>query len=159
MRKTCTKAKFSRYMAVSKSCVSKWLKMGIIAALPDGRLDLHACDRRVAEYWNRPRQFRDDMEHDLLLWRTEKIRQQAEMLVLRRMQLEGKLIPLTEHQRELREVRQDFLDEVLEAIMDTLHDIYAHHADNFDPWTIERALRYEIPRKLSYGTLGRQRSV
>ena len=107
MRKTCTKAEFSRYMGVSKSCVSKWLKMGIIAALPDGRLDLHACDRRVAEYWNRPRQFRDDMEHDLLLWRTEKIRQQAEMLVLRRRCLEGKLIPLTDHQRELREVRQD----------------------------------------------------
>ena len=99
------------------------------------------------------------MEHDLLRWRTEKIRQQAEMLVLHRMQLEGKLIPLTDHQRELREVRQDFLDEVLEAIMDTLHDIYAHHVDNFDPWIIERALRYEVPRKLSSGMLGRQRSV
>jgi hypothetical protein len=54
---------------------------------------------------------------------------------------------------------QDFLDEVLEAIMDTLHDIYAHHVDNFDPWIIDQVLRYEIPRKLSSGMLGRQRSV
>ena len=148
MRKTCTKAAFSRYMGVSKSCVSKWLKMGIITALPDGRLDLHACDRRVAEYWNRPRRFRDDMEHDLLRWRTEKIRQQAEMLVLRRRCLGGKLIPLTDHQRELREARQDFLDEVLEAVTDALRNIYDRNADDFHPWTVERALRYELPRRL-----------
>ena len=107
MRKTCTKAEFSRYMGVSKSCVSKWPNMGIITALTDGRLNLHACDRRVAEYWNRPRRFRDDMEHDLLRWRIENIRQRTVLLNLRRMQLEGKLIPLPAHQRELREVRQD----------------------------------------------------
>ena len=131
MRKTCTKAAFSRYMGVSKSCVSKWLNMGIITALPDGRLNLHACDRRVAEYWNRPRQFRDDMEHDLLLWRTEKIRQQAEMLVLRRRCLEGKLIPLADHQRELREVSQNFLDELRDKIRLIMDEIYDRNPDDF----------------------------
>ena len=149
MRKTCTKAEFSRYMGVSKSCVSKWLKMGIIAALPDGRLDLHACDRRVAEYWNRPRRFRDDMEHDLLLWRTEKIRQQAEMLVLRRRCLEGKLIPLTDHQRELREVRQDFLDEVLDKIRLIMDEIYDRNPDDFFPSRVELILSQKLRRRLS----------
>ena len=148
MRKTCTKAEFSRYMGVSKSCVSKWLKMGIIAALPDGRLDLHACDRRVAEYWNRPRRFRDDMEHDLLLWRTEKIRQQAEMLVLRRRCLEGKLIPLTDHQRELREVRQDFLDEVLDKVRLVMDEIYDRNPDDFFPSRVELILSQELRRRL-----------
>ena len=112
MRKTCTKAEFSRYMGVSKSCVSKWLKMGIIAALPDGRLNLHACDRRVAEYWNRPRRFRDDMEHDLLRWRIENIRQRTVLLNLRRMQLEGKLIPLTDHQRKIREILAELSSQI-----------------------------------------------
>ena len=149
MRKTCTKAAFSRYMGVSKSCVSKWLKMGIIAALPDGRLDLHACDRRVAEYWNRPRRFRDDMEHDLLLWRTEKIRQQTEMLVLRRRCLEGKLIPLTDHQRELREVRQDFLDELRDKIRLIMDEIYDRNPDDFFPSRVELILSQELRRRLS----------
>ena len=148
MRKTCTKAEFSRYMGVSKSCVSKWLKMGIIAALPDGRLDLHACDRRVAEYWNRPRRFRDDMEHDLLLWRTEKIRQQAEMLVLRRRCLEGKLIPLTDHQRELREVSQDFLDELRNKIRLVMDEIYDRNPDDFFPSRVELILSQELRRRL-----------
>ena len=148
MRKTCTKAKYSRYMGVSKSCVSKWLKMGIITALPDGRLDLHACDRRVAEYWNRPRRFRDDMEHDLLLWRTEKIRQQAEMLVLRRRCLEGKLIPLTDHQRELREVRQDFLDELRDKIRLIMDEIYDWNPDDFFPSRVELILSQELRRRL-----------
>ena len=123
--------------------------MGIIAALPDGRLNLHACDRRVAEYWNRPRQFRDDMEHDLLLWRTEKIRQQAEMLVLRRRCLEGKLIPLTEHQRELREVRQDFLDELRDKIRLIMDEIYDRNPDDFFPSRVELILSQEIRRRLS----------
>jgi hypothetical protein len=149
MRKTYTKAAFSRYMGVSKSCVSKWLKMGIITALPDGRLDLHACDRRVAEYWNRPRRFRDDMEHDLLRWRTEKIRQQAEMLVLRRRCLEGKLIPLTDHQRELREVRQDFLDELRDKIRLIMDEIYDRNPDDFFPSRIELILSQELRRRLS----------
>ena len=149
MRKTCTKAEFSRYMGVSKSCVSKWLKMGIIAALPDGRLNLHACDRRVAEYWNRPRRFRDDMEHDLLRWRTEKIRQQAEMLVLRRRCLEGKLVPLTDHQRELREVRQDFLDELRDKIRLIMDEIYDRNPDDFFPSRIELILSQELRRRLS----------
>ena len=122
--------------------------MGIIAALPDGRLNLHACDRRVAEYWNRPRQFRDDMEHDLLLWRTEKIRQQAEMLVLRRMQLEGKLILLTDHQRELREVRQDFLDELRDKIRLIMDEIYDRNPDDFFPSRVELILSQELRRKL-----------
>ena len=149
MRKTCTKAEFSRYMGVSKSCVSKWLKMGIIAALPDGRLDLHACDRRVAEYWNRPRRFRDDMEHDLLRWRTEKIRQQAEMLVLRRRCLEGKLIPLTEHQRELREVSQNFLDELRDKIRLIMDEIYDRNPDDFFPSRVELILSQKLRRRLS----------
>ena len=123
--------------------------MGIIAALPDGRLNLHACDRRVAEYWNRPRQFRDDMEHDLLRWRTEKIRQQAEMLVLRRRCLEGKLIPLTDHQRELREVRQDFLDEVLDKIRLIMDEIYDRNPDDFFPSRVELILSQELRRRLS----------
>ena len=129
--------------------VSKWLKMGIIAALPDGRLNLHACDRRVAEYWNRPRRFRDDMEHDLLLWRTEKIRQQAEMLVLRRRCLEGKLIPLTDHQRELREVRQDFLDELRDKIRLIMDEIYDRNPDDFFPSRVELILSQELRRRLS----------
>ena len=123
--------------------------MGIIAALPDGRLNLHACDRRVAEYWNRPWRFRDDMEHDLLLWRTEKIRQQAEMLVLRRMQLEGKLIPLTDHQRELREVRQDFLDELRDKIRLIMDEIYDRNPDDFFPSRVELILSQELRRRLS----------
>ena len=122
--------------------------MGIIAALPDGRLNLHACDRRVAEYWNRPRRFRDDMEHDLLLWRTEKIRQQAEMLVLRRRCLEGKLIPLTDHQRELREVRQDFLDELRDKIRLIMDEIYDRNPDDFFPSRVELILSQELRRRL-----------
>ena len=123
--------------------------MGIIAALPDGRLDLHACDRRVAEYWNRPRRFRDDMEHDLLRWRTEKIRQQAEMLVLRRRCLEGKLIPLTDHQRELREVRQDFLDELRDKIRLIMDEIYDRNPDDFFPSRVELILSQELRRRIS----------
>ena len=123
--------------------------MGIIAALPDGRLNLHACDRRVAEYWNRPRRFRDDMEHDLLRWRTEKIRQQAEMLVLRRRCLEGKLIPLTDHQRELREVRQDFLDELRDKIRLIMDEIYDRNPDDFFPSRVELILSQELRRRLS----------
>ena len=97
---------------------------------------------------NRPRRFRDDMEHDLLLWRTEKIRQQAEMLVLRRMQLEGKLIPLTEHQRELREVRQDFLDELRDKIRLIMDEIYDRNPDDFFPSRVELILSQELRRKL-----------
>ena len=123
--------------------------MGIIAALPDGRLNLHACDRRVAEYWNRPRRFRDGMEHDLLRWRTEKICQQAEMLVLRRRCLEGKLIPLTEHQRELREVRQDFLDELRDKIRLIMDEIYDRNPDDFFPSRVELILSQELRRRLS----------
>ena len=122
--------------------------MGIITALPDGRLNLHACDRRVAEYWNRPRQFRDDMEHDLLRWRTEKLRQQAEMLVLRRRCLEGKLIPLTDHQRELREVRQDFLDELRDKIRLIMDEIYDRNPDDFFPSRVELILSQELRRRL-----------
>ena len=125
------------------------LLVGIIVALPDGRLDLHACDRRVAEYWNRPRRFRDDMEHDLLRWRTEKIRQQAEMLVLRRRCLEGKLIPLTDHQRELREVRQDFLDELRDKIRLIMDEIYDRNPDDFFPSRVELILSQELRRRLS----------
>ena len=123
--------------------------MGIIAALPDGRLNLHACDRRVAEYWNRPRRFRDDMEHDLLLWRTEKIRQQAEMLVLRRRCLEGTLLPLTDHQRELREVRQDSLDELRDKIRLIMDEIYDRNPDDFFPSRVELILSQELRRRLS----------
>ena len=119
-----------------------------VTALPDDRLNLHACDRRVAEYWNRPRQFRDDMEHDLLLWRTEKIRQQAEMLVLRRRCLEGKLIPLTDHQRELREVRQDFLDELRDKIRLIMDEIYDRNPDDFFPSRVELILSQELRRRL-----------
>ena len=124
------------------------LLVGIIAALPDGRLDLHACDRRVAEYWNRPRRFRDDMEHDLLRWRTERTRQQAEMLVLRRRSLEGKLIPLTDHQRELREVRQDFLDELRDKIRLIMDEIYDRNPDDFFPSRVELILSQELRRRL-----------
>ena len=89
------------------------------------------------------------MEHDLLRWRTEKIRQQAEMLVLRRRCLEGKLIPLTDHQRELREVRQDFLDELRDKIRLIMDEIYDRNPDDFFPSRGELILSQELRRRLS----------
>ena len=89
------------------------------------------------------------MEHDLLHWRIENIRQRTVLLNLRRMQLEGKLIPLTEHQRELREVRQDFLDELRDKIRLIMDEIYDRNPDDFFPSRVELILSQELRRRIS----------
>jgi len=62
--------------------------------------------------------------------------------------MEGPLIPLTEHQRELREVRQDFLDEVLDKVRLILNEIYDRNPDDFFPSMVELILSQELRRRL-----------
>ena len=148
-RRYVTQAEFGRLVGLTRSGVNYHVRTGHLTCdRADRRLDLHRADRELAEHFQAPRKFKDEMEHHLLLWRTERIRQQTEMLILRRRRLEGKLIPLADHQRELREVRQAFLDEVLDKVRLILNEIYDRNPDDFSPSRVDLILGQELRRRL-----------
>ena len=104
-RRYVTQAEFGRLVGLTRSGVNYHVRTGHLTCdREDRRLNLHRADRELAEYFSAPRQFKDEMQHDLLKWRTERIREQTELLHLRRLRFEKKLIPLAEHQRKIREI-------------------------------------------------------
>ena len=81
-----TQAEFGRLVGLTRSGVNYHIRTGHLTCdREDRRLDLHWADRELAEHFSAPRQFKDEMQHDLLKWRTERIREQTELLHLRRL--------------------------------------------------------------------------
>ena len=62
--------------------------------------------------------------------------------------MKGDLIPLADHQRKLREARQDFLDEVLDKVRLLLNEIYDRNPDDFSPSWVDLNLGQELWRRI-----------
>ena len=147
-RKLVSQSQFARYAGVHRSTVTRWVQQEILNRQDGGLLDLHQADRQLSEHYRRPRMFRDSYDHDFHYWRCQKLRFQTENLRVKIGRMKGDLIPLADHQRKLREVRQDFLDEVLDEVSLILNEIYDRNPDDFSPSRIELILSQKLRRRL-----------